>query len=77
MRELFKQRSTNRRKAIRGLRQAWSLRPRAERDEARDQPSSKPRLVLQQVWRDAIEALDDLELPGTWSMRPVGKGRLR
>ncbi len=71
MRERSKQHQAYPRKPSRGAKDMWETRP------ARERTISKPRKVMDQVWRDALQYLDDPDLHGLRGMRPVGKGKLR
>lgn len=71
MRELSKQRQAWPRKPGRGTKDLWETRP------VRERAISKPRKMMDQAWRDALQYLDDTDLHGLRGMRPVGKGKLR
>jgi len=70
MREPSKQRQAYPRKPNRGAKDMGETRP------ARTRAVSKPRMLMEQAWRDALH-LDDTDLHGLGGMRQVGKGKLR
>jgi len=84
MRELSKQRQAYPRRTTRASGDVWETRGESRGDSRGDSRArermgaiGKPRKLMEQAWRDALQYLDDSESASLRGMRPVGKGRLR